>query len=105
MRAIQLPYSVLEREGFALPVLEAHCNYHKPAHFEDILTISATLVEVNRLKLKVACEVKRGDEILADGYTFHAFINRNGKLIRPPELFLSRIAEFPAITDTRSSKS
>ena len=59
MRAIGLPYSKLEELGCALPVLEAVCHYKKPAKFEDILTITATLAEMKGVRVKIACTVIR----------------------------------------------
>jgi acyl-CoA thioester hydrolase len=95
MRAIGLPYSRLEELGCALPVLEAVCHYKKPAKFEDILTITATLAEMKGVRVKIACTVKRGEELLAEGWTVHAFMNRDGRPQKPPQVFLDAIHSAP----------
>jgi len=92
MRSLGLPYSKFEELGFGLPVLEAHCFYHKPAKFEDFITITATVLELKGVRLKVGCTVKRGEELLADGYTLHAVIGKDGRPIRPPVELLNAIS-------------
>ena len=95
MRAIGLPYSRLEELGCALPVLEAVCRYKRPAKFEDILTITASLAEMKGVRVKIACTVKRGSELLAEGWTVHAFMNRDGRPQKPPQVFLDAINSAP----------
>jgi acyl-CoA thioester hydrolase len=100
MRAIGLPYSRLEELGCALPVLEAVCHYKKPAKFEDVLTITASLAEMKGVRVKIACTVKRGDELLAEGWTVHAFMNRDGRPQKPPQVFLDAISSAPTTTES-----
>ena len=91
MRVIGLPYSKLEELGCALPVLEAVCHYKKPARFEDVLTVTAYLAELKGVRVKIACTVKRGDELLAEGWTVHAFMNRDGRPQKPPRVFMDAL--------------
>ena len=41
--------------------------------------------EMRGVKLKISCEVRRGDALLVSGHTVHAFVNQSGRPIRPPE--------------------
>ena len=91
MRAIGLPYGKFEELGCALPVLEAVCHYRKPAKFEDILTVTASLAELKGVRVKIACTVTRGGELLAEGWTVHAFMNRDGRPQKPPQVFMDAI--------------
>ena len=100
MRAIGLPYSKLEELGCALPVLEAVCHYKRPARFEDILTITASLAELKGVRVKIACTVKRGDVLLAEGWTVHAFMNRDGRPQKPPQVVLDTISSAPSTTES-----
>ena len=100
MRAIGLPYSRLEELGCALPVLEAVCRYKRPAKFEDILTITASLAEMKGVRVKIACTVKRGEELLAEGWTVHAFMNRDGRPQKPPQVFLDTINSAPSTPES-----
>ncbi|AHF92017.1 thioesterase [Opitutaceae bacterium TAV5] len=97
-----LPYRDLEAEGFLLPVLEANVRYLKSARYDDTLAIVATLAEKPSLRLRITYEVRRGDrggshdsdgELLATGWTTHAFIDRAGKPVRPPARFVARMNE------------
>jgi acyl-CoA thioester hydrolase len=36
---------------------------------------------------------ENGKDILAEGYTKHAFVDRNGRLLRPPEFIIKIIAK------------
>ena len=85
IRAGGKSYRQWEEEGINLPVIEAQCEYFHPAHYDDTLTITGRVAEVKRVRIRIECEVKRGDELLARGYTVHACINREGRPIRVPE--------------------
>lgn len=84
LKEMGLPYRVLEEQGFRLPVLEVQVKYFRPAVYDDTVTIVTTLNDKPLLRIRLEYEVKRGDELLATGYTIHAFIDRDGKPVRPP---------------------
>ena len=81
-------------------MLEAVCHYKKPAKFEDVLTITATLAELKGVRVKIACTVKRGDELLAEGWTVHAFMNREGRPQKPPQVFMDTIEKANQIPES-----
>ncbi len=93
LREQGLPYRELESAGFRLPVLEVNARYLRPALYDDVLTIVTTLREKPVLRIRLEYEVRRGDDLLATGWTLHAFIDRSGKPVRPPPAFASRMAE------------
>jgi acyl-CoA thioester hydrolase len=69
-----------------LPVLDAHAKYHRPARYDDLLDVTARVVEFDGLKLKTACEVKRDGVLLVDGDVTLVFLNaKTGRPSRPPE--------------------
>ncbi len=86
-----LPYVELEREGFRLPVLEAHAQYLKPAKFDDRITVTTRMPEKPFVRLRLEYEVHRGEELLAKGYTAHAFINAQGQPVKPPRSLIERM--------------
>ncbi len=47
------------------------------------------------VRVKIACTVKRGGELLAEGWTVHAFMNRDGRPQKPPQVFLDAIDSAP----------
>jgi acyl-CoA thioester hydrolase len=93
LREWGLPYREIEARGFLLPVAEASCKYLQPAHYDDVLTIEATLDPNIRGSLKIDYRILSEDRetVHATGFTRHAFVNPDGKVIRPPKFFLDLI--------------
>jgi acyl-CoA thioester hydrolase len=77
----------IEQTGVFLPVTEAHVKYRGPARYEDLLHVEVTPDEVRSASLKFRYTVRRdGDpQVLCDGWTTHACINREGRPRRFPE--------------------
>lgn len=62
----------LQQLGVGFPVVEAHCRYRKPAHYEDLLDIEVVVSELRAVSLRFAYGVRRDRELLAEGNTLHA---------------------------------
>lgn len=77
MRQCGYSYAECEKEGFALPVTHAECDYRASARYDDVLEISAWVQSMKGVRIEIACEARRkGEEkALARGYTRHAFID------------------------------
>jgi len=86
-----IAYRDLEAAGYRLPVLEAAVKYLRPAFYDDALTIVTTLAEKPGVRIQLAYEVYRNGELLATGHTAHAFIDREGRPVRPPPNFVERM--------------
>jgi acyl-CoA thioester hydrolase len=87
LRDIGFPYNVMEARGLMLPVIEAHCDYKTPAHYDDLLTISGWIDQAGGVRLRVACEVHRDDTLIASGHTVHACMRADTrKLTRLPDV-------------------
>jgi len=92
-----IPYRQLEKEGYFLPVLETQMRYHRPAFYDDTVTIRATMKEKPSVRIRIEYEVRRGEDLLVTGYTLHAFIDKSGRPTRPPPSFTACMnALFPA---------
>ena len=100
-RSLGRSYKDLEAWGVAMPVVEAHCNYKRPAHYEDLLIIETRVSELRGASLRFAYRVVRADPatqeqlLLAEGYTRHAVIGTDG---RPRALPAAMRAAIPPIT-------
>lgn len=92
-----LPYRQLEAEGFFLPVLELSVKYVRPALYDDVITVVTLLEEKPILRIRLNYEVLRGETLLATGQTVHAFIDRQGRPVRPPGVFSARMDEVFAV--------
>jgi acyl-CoA thioester hydrolase len=84
MRELGLPYRKLEEAGFRLPVLEMSAKFIRPALYDDTIEIVTTLREKPLVRILLEYEALRGGELLATGTTLHAFVDRNGRPVRPP---------------------
>ncbi|MBT8340053.1 MAG: acyl-CoA thioesterase [Desulfatitalea sp.] len=95
LRAWGLPYREIESRDILLPVSEAHCKYMTPAKYDDVLIIEATLDDQIKAGLKIDYRIisEDGQKVHAEGYTRHAFLNREGKVIRPPKFMRELIRQ------------
>jgi acyl-CoA thioester hydrolase len=84
-------YKDLVEWDVALPVVEAHCNYKRPAFYEDLLVVDTDVSEVRGASLRFAYRVTRGTDVLADGHTRHAVIGKDGRPKALPDLLRSSI--------------
>ena len=84
-RGLGRSYKDLEAWGVALPVVEAHCAYKRPARYEDELDIDVELGEVRMASVRFVYAVYRGAELLAEGWTRHAVTGADGKPRAMPE--------------------
>ncbi|HET9131329.1 MAG TPA: thioesterase family protein [Terriglobia bacterium] len=94
MRAIGLPYGVLEAQGYFLPVIEAHADYRKRARYDDLLQVETRLNEIPEARIRLDYTIVRlpDKEAIAEGYTVHSFVHAStGRPTRAPGVFLDVI--------------
>ena len=92
MRACGYSYKKCEEEGWMLPVIHAEVNYHSPAHYDDLLEVTAYVQAQKGVRLEIACEVRRKGEakVLVDGFTRHCFVStKTFRPVPPPDAFLA----------------
>jgi acyl-CoA thioester hydrolase len=80
-------YREMEVEGFALPVIEAHCAYREPARYDDDLEVRTTGALLSPVRVQFSYEVVRIADAatLATGTTVHATLDRDGRPCRLPD--------------------
>ena len=92
LRAKGLSYSEFEaREKLILPVAEAGVNYLQPARYDDLVAVETSLVLARRASARFEYAVKRGEDLLATGFTVHACVDGSGRIRRLPEDFAARM--------------
>lgn len=91
-RFLGVPYSSLESKGYFLPLSEVHCKFNAPSQYDDVLIIETSLDPSIKAGLKFNYRIfsEDGEKVLANGYTKHACVNHDGRVVRPPD-FLLRI--------------
>jgi len=84
-------YREMEQAGVALPVIEAHCEYLRPARYDEEIDVrtSGRLYSPVRMEFTYEVVLKTSDNLVAIGRTLHAALNQKGKPCRLP----SRIRE------------
>ena len=97
LRALGMPYTAMEERGLFLPLVAAHVEYQGRARYDDLLQLSTTLRLAGRARVRLDVEIVQAEtsKAVACGYTVHAFTDRNGRPIRPPDWFLSLVAGVP----------
>jgi acyl-CoA thioester hydrolase len=88
-------YREMEQAGFALPVIEAHCDYRAPARYDDDIEIRTTGELLSPVRVKFRYRVVRADDqtLLAEGHTVHASVNESGRPTRLPARARAILAE------------
>ena len=84
-------YREMEGIGVLLPVIDAHCEYLRPARYDDEMEIRTEALILSPVRMSFSYEVRATgrDGLVATGRTLHAAVDRNGRPCRLPE----RIAE------------
>jgi acyl-CoA thioester hydrolase len=87
IRARGRSYADVEKAGWLLMVIEAQCRYRRPAQYDEVLVIRTRLRSLGPVTLSFGYQVaRRADgEVLADGHTVHAVVDRSGRARRIPE--------------------
>ena len=86
IRHMGLPYAEIEAQGFLLPVTEAYCKYVKSARYDEILLINTGVGFVRKASLRFDYRILNPEkDLLVRGYTIHACLDLEGKLVRLPE--------------------
>jgi acyl-CoA thioester hydrolase len=85
-----LPYRRIEAQGVMLPVSEAYCRYLKPVRYDEQVIIETTIDPTIKGALKCDYRILRHEdqELVATGYTKHAYVNGEGRVIRPPRFLV-----------------
>jgi len=93
LRSLGLTYKTVETKGIFLPVSEAFCKYIAPVKYDDILQIETALDTRIKAGMKFDYTIfsEDGKKNLAKGYTKHACVDRNGRVVRPPEFLVKFI--------------
>ncbi len=91
-RHLGLTYREIEERGVMLPVAEVHCKFIRSARYDDLITIETTLDTGMRSGFKFRYRIldEAGAVEIATGWTTHACLNAEGKVVRPPR-FLTEL--------------
>jgi acyl-CoA thioester hydrolase len=86
--ALGYDYAHLERDGILLVVNKIACKFHRPARFGDTLRIGIRTVRARGARIDHEYKIYRGNELLAEGESTLACIDREGRVQRLPEFLV-----------------
>jgi acyl-CoA thioester hydrolase len=92
-RDLGITYRQVQDMNIFLPVSETYCKYHKPARYDDLLLIETSIAFLKKASIRFDYKIFIKDlkTLLTEGYTVHAFVNRDGKIQRAPEEVLNKV--------------
>ena len=87
IRNLGLPYAAVEEQGFLLPVSEAYLKYVKSARYDEVILINTGVHYVKKVSMRFDYRIlSQANELLVEGYTVHGCVDREGKIVRLPEV-------------------
>ena len=84
LRNAGLTYNDMQKEGFCLPLTRACVDFLKPAVYDDVLTVTCGLSHKPGVRIKIDYVILKENDVIATGFTEHAFTDSNLKPVRPP---------------------
>ena len=87
LRTLGWSYREMELSGVSLPVIEAHCEYARPARYDDEIEIRTTgrLLSPVRMEFNYEVRLTTDATVAATGRTTHASVDQSGRPCRMPE--------------------
>jgi acyl-CoA thioester hydrolase len=87
LRTLGWSYREMEDTGVLLPVIEAHCEYKRPARYDDEIEVrtSGRLASPARMEFDYEVVVTGPRALAAIGRTAHAATTREGRPCRLPD--------------------
>jgi acyl-CoA thioester hydrolase len=79
LRSKGVSYREVEDSGHFLVIIDLGCKFKKPAYYDDLLTIRTTVARVTHVKIVHEYRVFRGEDLLAEGHSTLACVDREGK--------------------------
>ncbi len=85
LRSLGLTYKDMEDQGFLLVVAKMEVHFRRPARYDDLLTIKTSVVKTTMVRIDHRYEVFCEGQLLADGSSTLACVDRTGQPQMLPE--------------------
>jgi acyl-CoA thioester hydrolase len=88
-----ISYGKMEEEGIMMPVREMKIKFRRPARFDDLLTVEASLREIPDVRIKFDYKIMDEEKnLLTTAYTELVFLDsKTRRPISCPEYILKKI--------------
>jgi acyl-CoA thioester hydrolase len=82
-----------ETHGVFLPVTHCWCDYKRGARYDDVVRIDTAVTQLSRATISFHYEVHNDatGQLLAVGGTRHAFVGRDGRIVRVADKLLPQL--------------
>jgi acyl-CoA thioester hydrolase len=87
-RASGFDYKRMEQEGLFFVVTEVQCRYRLGASYDDLLRLKTRVIRTHGARITHAYELYRDDELIVEGESKIALIDREGSVRRLPDWLL-----------------
>ena len=101
LRAQGWRYRDFEERGFFMVAVKVSCRFHKPARYDDLLTLRTIITRMTPARIEHRYELYRGQELLTEAESTLACVDSEGRLQAIPEEF--RREEGPEATVDRKA--
>jgi acyl-CoA thioester hydrolase len=96
LRSLGFPYRRLEEEGVMLPVLELVVKYHRPARYDDLITVCTSITAMPSVRIAFTYELRNeSGELLTEASTTLVFVDRTTmRPARAPQALLEALRSY-----------
>lgn len=78
-------YRSVEAEGVYMVVVKIECRFRRPARYDDLLKLETRTGRVTAAKIEHEYRLCRGNDLLAEGSSTLACVDRQGQVLRVPD--------------------
>lgn len=98
LRNLGISYKHMEQQGIALPIVSMKIDYHKPAKYDDLLTVITRFNSQNGVKIAFDCEIRNQQgTVLTSGHFLLVFVDiTKGKPCLPSNELLEVLQQLNA---------
>ncbi len=95
LRELVFSYKWMEANNIHLPVINLNINYKKPAHYDDVITVTTSLKTIPTFKIEFYYEIhNEQNQLLVTASTDLVFMDSTTQKIRKaPDYLLNKLIE------------
>ena len=80
------PQKLEDERSIILPLMDTRCTFKRPLYYDDLVTITTTVEELNTKTIKLRHEFTRDGEEIASGYELRGWVLQTGNHIKAVEI-------------------
>jgi acyl-CoA thioester hydrolase len=84
----------LHNLGLVFPVIETSIKYRKPARYDDLITIELWVSELEKVRLRFACQMTASGVLICEAETLHVCTSLEDRPIRIPTAVTGMLSKY-----------